>query len=159
MRQLYKHVVGIETTSNSATKDHAFNEISGRYCIVKQYYYPIEWRTQSKDNKQCSAGVLLDEKNKQAKAIYEAAMKSNLQYYDQLLDLGVAKEQARLLLPLSQYTECIWTCSLQAVLNMISLRNHYHAQIEIQLYAKSIKKMLELKFPKLSEIIFDENNY
>ena len=40
MRQWYKHVVGIETTSNSSTKDHAWNEISGRYVPVEDFYTP-----------------------------------------------------------------------------------------------------------------------
>ena len=53
MRQWYKHVVGIETTSNSSAKDHAWNEISGRYVEVEDFYYPSVWRKQSDDiNKQ-----------------------------------------------------------------------------------------------------------
>ena len=40
MRQAYKHVVGIETTSSYPTKDHAWNEISGRYVPVEEYYIP-----------------------------------------------------------------------------------------------------------------------
>ena len=49
MRQWYKHVVGCETTSSSSTKDHAWNEISGRYVPVREYYYPSFFRKQSKD--------------------------------------------------------------------------------------------------------------
>ena len=44
MRQWYKHVVGIETTSNSSTKDHAWNEISGRYVPVEDFYIPEVFR-------------------------------------------------------------------------------------------------------------------
>ena len=40
MRQAYKHVVGIETSSSHSTKDHAWNEISGRYVPVEEYYFP-----------------------------------------------------------------------------------------------------------------------
>ena len=50
MRQWYKHIVGIETTSNSSTKDHAWNEISGRYVQYQDFYEPDVWRKQSKDN-------------------------------------------------------------------------------------------------------------
>ena len=57
MRQWYKHVVGIETTSNSSTKDHAWNEIRGRYVPVEDFYTPNVWRKQSEDNKQASEGV------------------------------------------------------------------------------------------------------
>ena len=56
MRQWYKHVVGIETTSSSSTKDHAWNEISGRYVPVEDYYMPTVFRAQSDDNKQASEG-------------------------------------------------------------------------------------------------------
>ena len=52
MRQWYKHVVGIETTSNSSTKDHFWNEISGRYVPVEDFYTPEIFRQQSEDNKQ-----------------------------------------------------------------------------------------------------------
>ena len=47
MRQWYKHVVGIETTSSYPTKDHAWNEISGRYVPIEEYYIPTVWRQQS----------------------------------------------------------------------------------------------------------------
>ena len=49
MRQWYKHVVGIETTSNSSTKDHAWNEISGRYVEVEDFYTPEVFRKQSEE--------------------------------------------------------------------------------------------------------------
>ena len=50
MRQWYKHVVGIETSSSYPTKDHAWNEISGRYVPVNDFYIPEKWRAQSDDN-------------------------------------------------------------------------------------------------------------
>ena len=61
MRQWYKHVVGIETTSSSSTKDHAWNEISGRYVPVEDYYMPTVFRAQSDDNKQASEGEVEDQ--------------------------------------------------------------------------------------------------
>ena len=60
MRQWYKHIVGIETTSNSSVKDHAWNEISGRYVQYQDFYEPDVWRKQSKDNKQASEGHFED---------------------------------------------------------------------------------------------------
>ena len=62
MRQWYKHVVGIETTSNHPTKDHAWNEISGRYVPYDDFYEPTEFRKQSDDNKQASEGLIEDKK-------------------------------------------------------------------------------------------------
>ena len=153
MRQWYKHVVGIETTSNGSTKDHAWNEISGRYVPVEEFYIPEIWRKQSKDNKQASEGVLESENNGRAKHYYNTALSTTINMYNRLItDLGVAKEQARVILPLSQYTEVYWTASFQAIMNFIELRNEKTSQIEIQEYAKAMLKITHDTFPKITEI-------
>ena len=153
MRQWYKHVVGIETTSNGSTKDHAWNEISGRYVPVEEYYIPQIWRKQSDDNKQASEGVLDTEQNKKAIHYYETALTTTMNMYDRLInDLGVAKEQARVILPLSQYTEVYWTASFQAIMNFIELRNEKTSQIEIQEYAKVLLQQMKEVFPKTTEL-------
>ena len=153
MRQWYKHVVGIETTSNSSTKDHAWNEISGRYVPVEEFYIPEIWRKQSEDNKQASEGVLESENNSRAKHYYDTALSTTVNMYNRLInDLGVAKEQARVILPLSQYTEVYWTASFQAIMNFIELRNEKTSQIEIQEYAKSLLECMYDTFPKITEI-------
>ena len=153
MRQWYKHVVGIETTSNSSTKDHAWNEISGRYVPVEEFYIPEIWRKQSEDNKQASEGVLESENNSRAKHYYDNALSTTVNMYNRLInDLGVAKEQARVILPLSQYTEVYWTASFQAIMNFIELRNEKTSQIEIQEYAKSLLECMHDTFPKITEI-------
>ena len=109
MRQWYKHVVGIETSSSYPTKDHAWNEISGRYVPVEDFYQPEVWRKQSKDNKQGSEGSV--ENPQKAKEVFEDFMNSSKNYYEKLLELGVGKEQARIILPLNQYTEIYGTAS------------------------------------------------
>ena len=153
MRQWYKHVVGIETTSNGSTKDHAWNEISGRYVPVEEFYIPEIWRKQSEDNKQASEGVLESENNGRAKHYYNTALSTTINMYNRLInDLGVAKEQARVILPLSQYTEVYWTASFQAIMNFIELRNEKTSQIEIQEYAKSLLECMYDTFPKITEI-------
>lgn len=160
MRQWYKHVVGIETTSNGSTKDHAWNEISGRYVPVEEYYIPQIWRKQSDDNKQASEGELDDEQNKKAIHYYETALTATMNMYDRLInDLGVAKEQARVILPLSQYTEVYWTASFQAVMNFIELRNEKTSQIEIQEYAKVLLKLMKETFPKITDIWAEAHNW
>ena len=150
MRQWYKHVVGIETTSNGSTKDHAWNEISGRYVPVEDYYIPSIFRKQSEDNKQASEGEI--ESQDLADFIWNSTLKSTTDAYESLLKLGVAKEQARVILPLSQYTEVYWTASFQAVMNFIELRNEKTSQIEIQEYAKAMLKITHDTFPKITEI-------
>ena len=147
MRQWYKHVVGIETTSSYYTKDHAWNEISGRYVPVEDFYIPENWREQSEDNKQASKGNLSDDKNAEARKLFEDHMKNTKDVYDKLLALGTAKEQARIVLPLCQYTEVYWTASFQAIANFIELRNKPDAQWEIHEYAKAMDEMVRELLP------------
>lgn len=150
MRQLYKHIVGIEATAGETSlKDHSWNEISGRYKEVEEYHFPDEFRAQSSDNKQASEGLI--EEQEEANKIYKEATEHLIRSYKKLLEMGVAREQARMILPLSQYTTVIWTASLQAILNFISLRDHEHAQYEIREYAKVMRKYVEKHFPNLSE--------
>ena len=152
MRQWYKHVVGIETTSNSATKDHAWNEISGRYVPVEDYYEPSVWRKQSDDNKQASEGVLDDLQQKRMTSAYNEYMRQVEMTYDRMISAGMAKEQARIILPLNQYTEVYWTASFQAVMNFIELRNEKTSQWEIQEYAKVLLESMKEVFPKTTEL-------
>ena len=152
LRQWYKHVVGIETTSSSVTKDHAWNEISGRYIPVQEYYHPEIWRRQSEDNKQASEGVLDDLQQKRMNDTYNELMRQVEMAYDRMIDVGVAKEQARIVLPLNQYTEVYWTASFQAVMNFIELRNEKTSQIEIQEYAQVLLKQMKEVFPKITEL-------
>ena len=149
----YKHVVGIEATSSYPTKDHAWNEISGRYVPVEEYYIPDIWRQQSEDNKQASAGAIAGQEKATDK--YKTALSLIKHYYDELLELGVAKEQARVLLPLSAYTEVYWTASFQAIVNFIELRDEPTAQWEIREYARALKKLIFGIYPKTAEIWSD----
>ena len=150
MRQWYKHVAGIETTSSSSTKDHAWNEISGRYVPVEDYYYPQYFRKQSDDNKQASEGKIEDQK--QGYFLWEKGLHQIQEIYKELLELGVAKEQARSILPLSQYTQVWWTASFQSIMNFIELRNETTAQWEIQQYAKSLKEIMLESFPETTKL-------
>ena len=153
MRQWYKHVVGIETTSNSSTKDHAWNEISGRYVPVEDYYIPEVYRAQSDDNKQASEGeVKLQE---ECLRTWKDSIEHAKIFYDGLLRRGVAKEQARCILPLSQYTEVYWTASFQAIVNFIELRDEITSQWEIQQYAKVMKELMIDIYPKTTKIWSD----
>ena len=152
MRQWYKHVVGIETTSTHPTKDHAWNEISGRYIPVKEYYIPEVWRKQSEDNKQASEGELSSLDQKRMKHLYDRYLKDVERVYDTMVNSGMAKEQARIVLPLSQYTLVWWTASFQSIMNFIELRDEKTAQWEIQQYAKALKQIMLEVFPETTKI-------
>ena len=159
MRQWYKHVVGIETTSSHVTKDHAWNEISGRYVPYDEFYEPKEFRKQSDDNKQASDGLVDDQV---VASIYWGTAQNNvIETYNKLLDMGVAREQARSILPLTVYTKVWWTASFQSMMNFIELRDEPTSQVEIQEYAKAMKKIVLTLFPETtklwSEIYLDDN--
>ena len=157
MRQWYKHVVGIETTSSHVTKDHAWNEISGRYVPYDEFYEPKEFRKQSEDNKQASDGLVDDQVTATMK--WREAQMKTIETYKELLDMGMAREQARRILPLTVYTKVWWTASFQSIMNFIELRDEATSQVEIQEYARAMKKIVLTLYPESSklwsEIYFD----
>ena len=150
MRQWYKHVVGIETTSDHPTKDHAWNEISGRYVEYSDFYMPENFRAQSDDNKQASEGLVEDQSG--AQTLWSEAQHRSIDAYEKMIEMGVAKEQARSILPLTVYTQVWWTASFQSIMNFIELRDEATAQIEIQEYAKALKKIMLNVFPETTKL-------
>ena len=158
MRQWYKHVVGIETTSSHVTKDHAWNEISGRYVPYDEFYEPTEFRKQSEDNKQASDGLVDDQVTATMK--WRETQMKTIETYKELLDMGMAREQARSILPLTVYTKVWWTASFQSIMNFIELRDEPTSQVEIQEYARAMKKIVLTLFPETTKLwseIFLEN--
>ncbi len=150
MRQWYKHVVGIETTSSHVTKDHAWNEISGRYVPYDEFYEPTEFRKQSDDNKQASDGLIDDQVTATIK--WRTAQMKLIETYNEFLDMGMAKEQARSILPLTVYTKVWWTASFQSIMNFIELRDEPTSQVEIQEYARALKKIMLKTFPETTKL-------
>ena len=150
MRQWYKHVVGIETTSAHVTKDHAWNEISGRYVPYDEFYEPTEFRKQSEDNKQASDGLVDDQIR--ATMMWREAQTKTIETYKELLDMGMAKEQARSILPLTVYTKVWWTASFQSIMNFIELRDEPTSQVEIQEYARALKEIMLETFPETTKL-------
>lgn len=129
-RQLFKHQVGL--TANS---------ISGRYVdFSDKYDLPTVLRKQSKSSKQGSDGDLdrpdLVEKIKNL-------VGNCADLYAELCEAGVAKEQARAILPLCLETQFIWTGSLLAYLHMRGLRMKPDAQAETRLVVTDMFKEIE----------------
>lgn len=142
LRQWMKHQVGC-----------SWNEISGRYVEFDyDFYTPNHFRVQSKNNKQGSEGAVDPITEQQAQEIYWDTCDNAMQSYSALLNMGVAKEQARMVLPLNLYSECYWTASLQAVLHFLVLRCDHHAQWEIREYATAVKELIEPLFPHTLEL-------
>ena len=117
------------------------NEISTRYSIAidaAQATSPAEWRTQASGNRQGS-GDPLDRAAGERLSAAEAELQTRARsVYQERLDAGVAREQARKDLPLSTYTEAYWKIDLHNLLHFLSLRMDDHAQLEIRHYAQVI---------------------
>jgi len=118
------------------------NEISGRYSVMKdEFYVPTDEAIafQSTDNKQgrSDSEVPADVKEK-VRALLEKGQHQAFVEYETLLDEGVARELARINLPLSLYTEWYWTMDLHNLFHFLALRLDAHAQLEIRRYAEVI---------------------
>jgi thymidylate synthase (FAD) len=116
------------------------NEISGRYSVMKDDFYvpaPEAIALQSADNRQGrSAEALPGAEAKSHIARMEAAQKAAYAEYSALVEAGIARELARIDLPLSLYTEWYWQIDLHNLFRFIMLRLDPHAQMEIREYAR-----------------------
>ena len=155
-RQWWKHTVACTYVDDQL----GWNEKSYRYCSAEdaEFYMPSTFLQQSESNRQASAGPLPDDAQEQAKLAYASGLWAAKAAYEDLLTMGVSKEQARAVLPAAMYTSFVWTCSLQALLHFVSLRKGDGAQGEIVAYADAL---FALGRPVATEAFeaFAANNY
>ena len=124
---------------------HSYNEISYRYVKAPvEFYFPPKWRSQDTKNKQASIGAFEDNRLME---IYKKSVKESYAAYEQLLEQGICREQARAVLPLCTYTEFIFTSNLHALMHFLKLRLGAGAQKEIRLYAVSLLALAIAHFP------------
>lgn len=133
------------------------NQRSMRYTEATEFYVPKIYRKTHLTDKQSSQGQLDDTYQLYADDIYEDTCKDAIQSYQDLLKLGVCKEQARGVLPEATYTSLICTISLPAALHFILLRKDSHAQWEIQQYAIILEEMLQVFFPNILAAALNNN--
>ncbi len=128
----------------------SYNEISGRYATMQEEFcLPDHLRTQKTRNYRYD--LLAETDNEELRARMASFYQSAYELYQQLLDRGVAKEHARIVLPLSLYTQFYWTINARSLMNFLSLRTDEHAQYEIRLYAEAIAGIFAEKMPWTSE--------
>ncbi len=110
----------------------SYNELSGRYTEYEdEFYLPGKER--------------LDEQSIQKmKEVYEFSYKT----YQELVESGVRKEIARMVLPTALYTRFIWTVNARSLMNFLSLRADSHAQWEMQQYALAVAQIFKAICPK-----------
>jgi thymidylate synthase (FAD) len=130
-RQLFKHQVGMSA-----------NSISGRYVDFSDTYTTIkEWRKQSKDSKQGSEGLVNSQEL--CSQIEKNIIIKCKQAYEDLISMGVSKEQARSVLPLSLNTQFIWTGSLLSFIHLFKLRLKSDAQQETREVAEAMLQQVK----------------
>ena len=138
----------------------SYNEISRRYTSMDmQFYEPESFRTQHKSNRQASNDELInpdmnDSANRPLPVppylASEAVRNHNTRsmgLYNQLIDKGICREQARGVLPQNLYTQYYGTVNLHNLLKFVSLRSHAGAQWEIQQVAKACEAIAREHFP------------
>lgn len=155
-RQWWKHTIA----STYVDDQLGWNEKSFRYCSAEdaQFYMPDQFLGQAESNRQASAGPVGASEQSRARLFYVQGVATAKAAYEELIAMGVSKEQARAILPPAMYTSFVWTCSLQALLHFIGLRIGKGAQSEIVAYAEAL---LELARPIAPEAFaaFETNNY
>lgn len=135
-RQRFKHMVGF-----------TYNEVSRRYVDdTPEFYVPIEWRNRPDGSIKQGSG-LTHHNNASIKMYYDEMIAEITNAYNQLIDDGVAPEQARMILPQSMYTEYYVTGSLSAWARAYKQRIDAHSQIEIQELAKQWGDIIKPLFP------------
>jgi len=114
------------------------NEYSTRYSLAidgTQTTSPSEWRSQAESNRQGSGGFIDETQGKYFTEKERELQQLSRDYYEERIEAGVAREQARKDLPLSTYTEAYWKTNLHNLLHFLHLRMDEHAQWEIRQYA------------------------
>lgn len=135
----------------------SYNEISRRYTDFDlKFYQPQSFRTQHKSNRQASNAHELinpivysyeDGGSITASPLVQRHHESSLKLYNDLIEAGVCREQARGVLPQNLYTEYYGTCNLSNLLKFIELRTHEGAQWEIQQVATACLDIAEGLWP------------
>lgn len=135
------------------------NEYSTRYSIAidsTQATAPDEWRTQAANNRQGSAGLIPADVGARFTEDEKRLQNEARRVYQDRLEAGVAREQARKDLPLSTYTEAYWKVDLHNLLHFLHLRMDSHAQQEIRDYATTVgERIVQPLFPIVWEAFQD----
>ena len=139
------------------------NEASGRYSILsREFYVPKldDIQQQSKTNKQGRENPLSDRDRKTVQDDLATGANAAFDLYDVLINdeedgFNVARELARINLPLSTYTEWYWKVDLHNLLHFLSLRADPHAQMEIRAYADEMLRLVRFWVPNIYDAFVD----
>jgi thymidylate synthase (FAD) len=133
------------------------NSMSARYSVMQDEFYLPETsnvRGQSAANKQVGEGEV--DGAAAIVEIFSDVARRDYEVYESLLEKGVAREQARMVLPQNLYTQIYWKCDLHNLFHMLRLRMDWHAQQEIRVYAEAMAKCAQAVAPLCYEA-FEEH--
>lgn len=136
----------------------SLNEVSARYSVLEEEYevpLPEEVRRQSTLNRQGRGGPLPAEVVERFRSDLERISQDAYRVYHRALEEGVARETARLVLPVSYYTQWYWKTNLHNLFHFLSLRLDPHAQEEIRLYAAELDRLARTVCPVAFEAFDD----
>jgi len=137
-REWFRHRIG------------SFNEFSARYSFVEDdFFVPAKSQVRTQTGK---PGAYVFESVNEDLAEntilhIEEVNAYCYEIYEKLVDKGVAKELARVVLPMGMYTQFYWTVNARALMNFLSLRNHQAAQLDIRLYAEKVEEIFANEMP------------
>lgn len=133
----------------------SINEYSARYSIVPdQVYNPSEWRLQSETNKQGSSDQVLPTDDIMIEQ-YDQTCTDAFTLYHTFINANVTREQARMILPQSTYTEFYWKIDLRNLLGFIRLRIDSHSQYEIRVFSEALANVVKEWVPLVWEAFED----
>lgn len=134
-------------------RTQSYNELSARYTELPDLYYTASYDRlmnggQSQTNKQAAGSQLTEATVWEAREIIDAAHIQSRISYENLIKLGVAREIARGVIPLNQYSRMRASANLRNWLHFATLRTAGGAQWEIRQYANEVAKFVEQQFPR-----------
>jgi len=132
----------------------SLNEYSGRYSkMIESFYVPTPERVKKQCglNKQGSGESFTEYEQKQISLRVEAMNNYAWSVYQELLEQGVSNELARIVLPVTVYTEVVWKINLHNFFHFAKLRTDSHAQEEIQDLSNAMVDLTRYYFPHLFE--------
>lgn len=133
-----------------------WNEVSARYSEVEDdFYTPARFRAQDEANKQGSVEGLRVPVQRHIEKLLGEVYTHTYETYEHLLELGVAREQARIVLPLATYTRWIWKNDMHNTMHFLDLRLDEHAQWEMRQYAEAMQVQLQEKLPRIMQAYAD----
>lgn len=149
IREHFRHRVG-----------HSYNEESGRYSKIKSdFYIPAREDIREQTGKPGAYEFRYIEDEEvaaEALGLIEGTQRSAFEAYERMMEMGVAKEVARTVLPVGTFSRFKWGCNLRSLLHFLALRNHPHAQREIRYFAEAIEELARPVCPVAFEL-FDEH--